>query len=611
VFASEHLVAAWQLWSCAAAPILTPDAPSPIGLVDITALWDKHSRQAINVAKALAQAVADRLGVVKSLQEETVRQALRAARETGDSLLAVNASGRVIGRNDVAVRRRIFAEAILPAPAREALVSTLFSPSSANPEDEALVTMPEGSALHAYAVRHQGSTVGAILRVAASEATARAARTRIHPPVRYRFECILGRSEAIRHAVALARATASNDLPVVVTGESGTGKELFAQSIHAASGRRSGPFVAVNCGSIPPQLVEAELFGYEAGSFTGAKRGGSAGRFEDADGGTLFLDEVSELTAQAQTALLRLLQEQEVVRIGASAPRHVDVRIVAATNKRLEDEVLAERFRRDLYYRLNVLPITLPPLRERGCDITLLAQAFLAEAAKDLGRADLTFNADALQALSSHRWPGNIRELRNVVLRVAATAPHPEITAGDLAFDPEPVGAANRPLWDALRTSLRSDAETANRFYAALVGPQAKKHEANPEPPRKDELNALSARRWLESMLREINPPSLKEGDFPRSITPAPERLNAGYDSHLHAKVTGPESEQVHPDGATLREALTKSEREMLLEALDACGWNFGQAARRLGIARSTLYRLLHKNQISRLQRPTKPGHTR
>jgi len=181
--------------------------------------------------------------------------------------------------------------------------------------------------------------------------------------------------------------------------------------------------------------VEAELFGYEAGSFTGARREGKPGRFEDAHSGTLFLDEVSELSAQAQTALLRVLQENEVVRLGGSSPRRVDVRVVAATNRPLEGEVQARRFRRDLYYRLHVFSIAIPPLRERGDDVSLLAQAFLAEAQAELKRRGMTLAPAAMAVLRGCDWPGNVRELRNVIVRAVATAKGPCITAEDLGLE--------------------------------------------------------------------------------------------------------------------------------------------------------------------------------
>jgi transcriptional regulator with PAS, ATPase and Fis domain len=233
---------------------------------------------------------------------------------------------------------------------------------------------------------------------------------------------------------------------VLLFCESGTGTELVAHAIHAASARAGGPCVAGNCGSLPAQLVEAERCGDETGTFTGARREGNTGKFEDADGGTLFLDEVSELPLQAQTALLRILQEKEVVRLGGSTPRALDVRIVAATNKPLEDEMAAKRFRRDLSYRLNVLSIAIPPLRDRGDDVELLARVFLAEAEQEVGRRGLTLGEDAMAALWSHRWPGNVRELRTVILRAAAVAPGARITAADLLLGPagaiEPVLAA-------------------------------------------------------------------------------------------------------------------------------------------------------------------------
>ena len=287
---------------------------------------------------------------------------------------------------------------------------------------------------------------------------------------RYDFGCIVSQSDRFRHVLELGRTAARNDLVVVLSGETGTGKELFAHSIHAASRRHAGPFVVVNCGAIPTHLVESELFGYEAGSFTGARPGGNQGRFEDADGGTLFLDEVSELPLRAQTALLRLLQEKEVVRLGGSVPRRVNVRVVAATNKPLEEEVRAKRFRLDLYYRLNVLSIALPPLRERDDDVLLLAQSFLAEATVDLRRHDLSLAPDALEALRAYRWPGNVRELRNVILRAAATAPEPLITARDLLFDrcfQEPVADG---LEGEVAGSLRGAVLTSERkrFVEAL-----------------------------------------------------------------------------------------------------------------------------------------------
>jgi sigma-54 dependent transcriptional regulator, acetoin dehydrogenase operon transcriptional activator AcoR len=446
VFASEHFVEAWHAWSCAAAPIMEPGRDAPVGLVDITGPWEVQRRQALVAAKAIARAIEERLRAAGSVRNEVVRYAFRAAHASGDGMVAVDGHGNVVAVNDAATRRKVVTAGALPPMVREAMRRALSGPMCARDRDVRL-EFADSPSLVISPVTHEGTLIGAIVRAPASPAV-RSPKWRGKAPstapvestprssttARYGFDRILGASPKLLRAVEYARVAASNTLPVTLDGESGTGKELFAHAIHAASARQDGPFVAVNCGAIPGPLVEAELFGYEAGTFTGAQRDGSPGRFEDADGGTLFLDEVSELSGPAQTALLRVLQEKEVVRLGGCAPRRIDVRIVAATNKPLEEEIRARRFRRDIYYRLNVLAVSIPPLRDRGDDVTLLARIFVAEAEAELGRAGLTLTDGALEALRAHTWPGNIRELRNVILRAAATAPTVKLEADHLPF---------------------------------------------------------------------------------------------------------------------------------------------------------------------------------
>jgi transcriptional regulator of acetoin/glycerol metabolism len=460
VFASEHFVTAWQSWSCAAAPVRAPGEAAPVALVDITGPWEVQRRQAILVAKAIARAIEERIRAACCVRDEVVRHAFRAAHASGDALVAVDATARVVAANDAAGRRAITEAGALPPLLRAAFLRAVRARRPGGDPDLRL-ELAGGREVIASVVEYDRTPVGAILRAPAPAAPRGAApsRARAAPCARYEFGRILGRSEELRDAVELARKAARNDLPVVVFGESGTGKELFAHAIHAASGRQGGPFVPVNCGSIPSALVEAELFGYEAGTFTGARREGNPGRFEDANGGTLFLDEVSELPPPAQTALLRVLQEREVVRLGGSAPRRVDVRVVAATNKPLDAEIRAGRFRRDLYYRLNVLPIRVPALRERGEDVSFLSLVFLAEAEAEVGRERLSLAADAVEALRAHPWPGNVRELKNVILRAAATAPMPHIRAEDLDLDPgaEP-GLAPTGLAPAAPAAARAPA---------------------------------------------------------------------------------------------------------------------------------------------------------
>ncbi|WP_246480031.1 sigma-54 interaction domain-containing protein [Motiliproteus sediminis] len=235
--------------------------------------------------------------------------------------------------------------------------------------------------------------------------------------VRYGFDDLLGNSEPMLTLRQQALRAAATDSTLLLLGETGTGKEILAQAVHAASHRANGPFVGVNTAALPEALVEAELFGAAPGAYTGADRKGRRGKFELAQGGTLFLDEIGEMTAPVQSKLLRALQERKVEPLGASHEIEIDVRVVAATSRDLEQQVADGRFRADLYYRLNVLPLTLPPLRERGEDITLLAQNFNRELAEQLGVAPLTLDPRLLRALSNYRWPGNIRELRNVMER--------------------------------------------------------------------------------------------------------------------------------------------------------------------------------------------------
>jgi two-component system, NtrC family, response regulator HydG len=244
---------------------------------------------------------------------------------------------------------------------------------------------------------------------------------------------MVGCSKALQGAVALARRVASSRSTVLVTGETGTGKELIAGLIHSASSRANGPLVKVNCAALPEPLLESELFGHERGAFTGADRR-RRGRFEEASGGTLLLDEVGDLSAATQAKLLRVLQDQEFHRVGGTHTLRTDARIVAATNGDLEAEVGRGRFREDLYFRLNVIRIHLPPLRERGDDVLALAHHFVADLAPSAGRDIKGFTPEALLRLRSHDWPGNVRELHNTLERAVLLCEGPHIRAEELSF---------------------------------------------------------------------------------------------------------------------------------------------------------------------------------
>ncbi|OAN50753.1 sigma-54-dependent Fis family transcriptional regulator [Paramagnetospirillum marisnigri] len=225
----------------------------------------------------------------------------------------------------------------------------------------------------------------------------------------------------LAEAIHMARRASGFDISVLITGESGTGKELLARAIHYSSPRGNKPFVVENCGALPDQLLESELFGCKKGAFTGAYED-RIGLFEQANGGTIFLDEIGETSPAFQVKLLRVLQEGEIRPLGARLTRRVDVRVIAATNRNLEEDVREKHFRRDLFYRLAAFPIHLPPLRERPMDIPLLAERLLAETRKGFARPDLAFAPEALELLAVHDWPGNVRELQNEIQRMAALA---------------------------------------------------------------------------------------------------------------------------------------------------------------------------------------------
>jgi DNA-binding NtrC family response regulator len=247
----------------------------------------------------------------------------------------------------------------------------------------------------------------------------------------YKFDQIIGRSEAIRRALDLVERVADTESTVLITGESGTGKELIARAIHYSSSRSSNPFIAINCGAIPAELLESELFGHVKGAFTGAISN-RIGRFELADGGTIFLDEIGDLEPALQVKLLRVLQERAFEPVGGTKSIQVNVRVIAATNKNLEELVEQEKFREDLYYRLNVIPIVVPPLRERRTDIPILLSHFMELFNKNKSKKLSGITSEALDALMNYAWPGNIRELENLVERVSILKGQGNIELSDL-----------------------------------------------------------------------------------------------------------------------------------------------------------------------------------
>lgn len=250
----------------------------------------------------------------------------------------------------------------------------------------------------------------------------------------YSFDSVLGDSKALKDAVSLARKVSGTDVPVLLTGETGTGKEVFAQAIHYNSKRAKQNFVAVNCSSFSKELLESEMFGHKAGSFTGALKD-KKGLFEEADNGTIFLDEIGEMAFELQAKLLRILETGEYIKIGDTKPTRVNVRVVAATNRNLPEEITAGRFREDLFYRLSVFQIHLPPLRERAGDVRILAKAFVKDFSVRLARPVTEITPTFLEALEQQPWKGNIRELRNVIERSLIVCESERLDVADLPLD--------------------------------------------------------------------------------------------------------------------------------------------------------------------------------
>ena len=382
--------------------------------------------------------------------------------------------------------------------------------------------------------------------------------------VKQRFG-IIGNDATLNRAIDVAMQVAPTDLSVLITGESGVGKENFPQIIHQNSHRKHGTYIAVNCGAIPEGTIDSELFGHEKGSFTGALAD-RKGYFEVADGGTIFLDEVGELPIPTQARLLRVLESGEFIKVGSSKVLKTNVRIVAATNVNLVDAVAHNRFREDLYYRLNTVPIVIPPLRDRGDDILLLFRKFASDAAEKYRVPPIRLEDDARQLLLTYRWPGNVRELKNVTERLSILEPERTINADRLrpylpnieaTHLPVPVG---RPQEDGKLFSSEREI-----LYQVLFD------------MKKDVTE-------LKKLVHDIMSGNMQTADVP--VEPQPVPYVAPKPHPVHEAETVEEAEAVEEPMA-----LGDLERQMIRRALERHGGRRKAAAADLGISERTLYR--------------------
>lgn len=397
-------------------------------------------------------------------------------------------------------------------------------------------------------------------------------------PIKQRFG-IIGASPLLDRAIEIAAQVAPTDLSVLIQGESGSGKEVMPQIIHAFSARKHGPYIAVNCGAIPEGTIDSELFGHEKGAFTGAHEA-RKGYFEVANGGTIFLDEVGELPLSTQVRLLRVLESGEFIRVGSSKTQKTDVRVVAATNVEMLQAVQRGRFREDLYYRLNTVPIHVPALRERKEDIHLLFRWFAQEASSRYKAPAITLTDDARQLLTSYRWPGNVRQLRNLVEQMSVIEQVREIDANTLAsYLPResmalvPASPEAGQAGDSI-----SERELIFKFLFDM----------------KNDLNALKEQVHMLSsgtpMMASVPPPAYQDPSLLYAHGPTP-----GMSIHMPGEATDQEEEHTVVEESL---SLEEKEKELIRKALRKHNGKRKKAAQELGISERTLYRKIKEWDI-------------
>lgn len=426
VSATEHFVTAYHKWTCSAA-IIHDENAQIIGTLNLTGNSKLVHPHTLGLVVAAVKSIESQLNSEK-IQKELAKSYLymNTVMDSMDyGIVAVDINGMVRNINMAACAMlRIDKEEIMNNSIEKVLGNwkEIFNQVKElrDYHDEEIVLTHHGIreryTLSAYAIKRENNPfIGMVLTIKEIQKVLNLVNKYTGGRARYVFDDIIGESASIKRVIDNATNIASSPSTILIEGESGTGKEVLAQAIHNASDRRNNSFVAINCGAIPKNLIESELFGYEDGAFTGAKRGGMPGKFELANGGTLFLDEIGEMPLDMQVNLLRVLQESCVTRIGSNKYIPIDVRIIAATNKELGKEIEKGTFRRDLYYRLSVIPILLPSLRDRGDDIMLLFKHFLSVKAEKLRKSIPRISDEIYKNILTYNWPGNIREIENFV----------------------------------------------------------------------------------------------------------------------------------------------------------------------------------------------------
>lgn len=429
----EHTNPQFFDWSCAAVPVFEED--KFVGVISISAPQKMYPQFTLELAKLIASSLAKEVLLNRTLKEINVSKEFIKVFAEGykDGVLILDKYANVVYINSVGA-------SILRIDQNEAIgknvteivdftpvILEVFKTHKGYVDREFIIESPSRGTLHfiktAVVLRDaDGSFAGVVDFFREIETVRKFVASFIGAEARFTFSDIKGKSPKLIEAIRVANIAAHSNASVLITGETGTGKEMFAQAIHFASSRSSGPFVAINCSAIPQELAESEFFGYVGGSFTDADKKGRPGKFELANGGTLFLDEVGDLPLSLQPKILRALEDKVITRVGGTKSIKIDVRIIAATNKDLEELVEKGLFRRDLYYRLNVIQIHIPPLRERPEDIELLVNHFIERIASSLGKTIKGYDRSFIEPLLYYKFPGNVRELQNIIERAIITS---------------------------------------------------------------------------------------------------------------------------------------------------------------------------------------------
>ena len=439
----EHYCQNIHNWTCSAAPI-TGDDGQVIGALQMSGPSQASNKHTLGMVVAAVKAIEEQLRVQKKNQELTlVNNRINSVFHTmSDGVMVLNSGGiveqinpsaeRILNKSKNKVNGFHIEEVLKNIPKIKEILNSGKPFSNIEVMDQSdknhLHCLISGEALK----DNQGRYLGGVIIINPINKIKKLVNRFAGSEARFQFTDIIGNSQHLQEAIRIAALAAENDSNILLEGESGTGKEVFAQAIHNASRRRNGPFVALNCAAIPRELMGSELFGYVEGAFTGAYRGGRPGKFELATGGTLFLDEIGDMTQGKQGALLRAIQEKKIVRIGDDKIIPVDVRIICATNKNLREAVEKKNFREDLFYRLNVITIKLPPLRDHREDIPQLFEYFLDEISRRLAIEIDYYEPKIVEALTRYDWPGNARELQNVVERMVCVARDKRLSYRDL-----------------------------------------------------------------------------------------------------------------------------------------------------------------------------------